>query len=350
MVRVRSPVQVRSRAFYPLQISVVGGLQGKLSAMGKTGVVLLNMGGPDSLSAIQPFLYNLFSDPDIFRLPAPLQKPLAWLISRVRARKTRHYYELMGGRSPQREHTEEQARALQELLGEDYRVVIAMRYWHPFTKEALDTLFREDIARVVLLPMYPQFSRTTTGSSFKEFDRVFRTGGYPRVPVVKVESYHDHPLYIRAMAENIRENLPDPEGYFFLFSAHSLPLYVIEEGDPYQKQTEETVRLVMEHFPNTEYALGYQSRVGPVKWLGPMTDELMEKLAGEGVRKLAVVPVSFVCEHSETLYELDHQYGKLAGALGIESYVRIPTLRTHPTFIRALKDVVQRAVAEYAER
>jgi len=306
------------------------------------------MGGPDSLSAIQPFLYNLFSDPEIFRMPAPLQRPLAWLISRVRARKTRHYYELMGGRSPQREHTEEQAQELQKLLGEGYRVVVAMRYWHPFTKEALDALFRGDIARIVLLPMYPQFSRTTTGSSFREFERVYREGGYPRVPVIKVESYHSHPLYIRAMVENIRENLPDREGYLFLFSAHSLPLYVIEEGDPYQRQTEETVRLIMEHFPGVEYRLGYQSRVGPVRWLEPMTDKLIEELASEGIRRLAVIPVSFVCEHSETLYELDHQYGRLAKDLGIESYVRIPTLRTHPLFIRALGEIVQKAEAGHA--
>jgi len=317
--------------------------------MGKTGVVLLNMGGPDSLSAIQPFLYNLFSDPDIFRLPAPLQKPLAWLISRVRARKTRHYYEFMGGRSPQREHTEEQARKLQESLGDDYRVVVAMRYWHPFTREALDLLFEERIDRIVLLPMYPQFSRTTTGSSFKEFERVYRSGKYPRVPVMRVRSYHNHPLYIQAMVENIKENLPRWERYFFIFSAHSLPLYVIEEGDPYQRQTEETVKLIAENLPGINYRLGYQSRVGPVRWLEPMTDRLIEELAARGVENLAVVPVSFVCEHSETLYELDHQLGRLARNLGVKSYVRIPTLRNHPRFIQALTDIVKRAEMKHAE-
>ena len=316
--------------------------------MGKTGVVLLNMGGPDSLSAIQPFLYNLFSDHDIIRIPRPIQKPVAWLISRLRAKKTRHYYEVMGGRSPQREQTEEQARELQKLLGDSYRVVVAMRYWHPFTEEALKELFKEEIERIVLLPMYPQFSSTTTGSSFREFERVYRRSGYPDIPVLKVESYHNHPLYIEAMVENIRENVNRPEEYFFLFSAHSLPMYVIEEGDPYREQTEETVRLIMEHFPGIDYALGYQSKVGPVKWLEPMTDKLIEEIAGKGVKKVCVIPVSFVCEHSETLYELDVQYGELARELGIEDYVRVPTLRTHPRFMEALRDIVQSVEREHA--
>ncbi|WP_457601628.1 ferrochelatase [Hydrogenivirga sp.] len=314
--------------------------------MGKTGVVLMNMGGPDSLEAIQPFLYNLFSDHDIIRIPRPIQKPVAWLISKFRAKKTRHYYEVMGGRSPQREETEEQARRLQKLLGEDYRVVVAMRYWHPFTEEALDELFREDIEKIVLLPMYPQFSTTTTGSSLKEFYRVYKRGNYPRVPVLEVRSYHNHPLYVKAMVENIRENIPKPENYFFLFSAHSLPMYVIEEGDPYKEQTEETVKLIMDHFPGVEYALAYQSKVGPVKWLEPMTDKLIGELAERGVRKLCIVPVSFVCEHSETLYELDVQYRELAENLGVERFVRIPTLRTHPIFIEALGDIVRSKLKE----
>jgi len=158
--------------------------------------------------------------------------------------------------------------------------------------------------------------------------------------VVKVKDYHDHPLYIEAMVENIKESLPGWKDYFFLFSAHSLPLYVIEEGDPYKKQTERTVELIMEHFPGVPYKLGYQSKVGPIKWLEPMTDRLIEELARDGVKRLAVIPVSFVSEHSETLYELDIQYGELARNLGIEDYRRVPTLRTHPKFMEALKDLV----------
>ena len=316
------------------------------SPMKKIGVVLLSMGGPDSLDAVRPFLYNLFSDHDIIRIPKPIQKPLAWIISRVRARKTRHYYELMGGKSPQKDQTIEQARKLQGLLGDRYKVVVAMRYWHPFTEEALEDLFREDIERIILLPMYPQFSTTTTGSSFKEFERVYRQKGYPDVPIIKVRDYHDHPLYIKAMVDNIKEHLGEWRGYFFLFSAHSLPVYVIKEGDPYSGQTERTVELIMEHFPEVPYRLGYQSKVGPVRWLEPMTDRLIEELAKQGVRRLAVIPVSFVSEHSETLYELDIQYGELARSLGIEDYRRVPTLRTHPTFMRALKEIVLSAERE----
>ena len=314
--------------------------------MKKTGVVLLAMGGPDSLEAIQPFLYNLFSDHDIIRIPRPIQKPTAWLISRLRAKKTRHYYELMGGKSPQKDQTLSQARALQGALGEDFKIVVAMRYWHPFTEEALEELFREQIERIILLPMYPQFSKTTTGSSFNEFERVYRKGKYPEVPVIRVKDYHDDPLYIKAMAENIRENLENPEEYHFLFSAHSLPLYVIKEGDPYQRQTEKTVELIMKNFPSIDYSLGYQSKVGPIKWLEPMTDRLIEDLARKGVRKLAVIPVSFVCEHSETLYEIDILYRKIAEESGIEDFRRIPTLRNHPLFIDALKEIVLRSLKD----
>ncbi len=307
--------------------------------MKKIGVVLLNMGGPDSLDAVEPFLYNLFSDHDIIQIPKPIQKPVAWFISKIRSRSTEKYYRLMGGKSPQKEQTLQQKDRLQEALGDRYRVVVAMRYWHPFTQEALTELFKEDIERIILLPLYPQFSKTTTGSSFNEFDRVFKTFKKD-VPVTRIKDFHDHPTYIKAMVENIKENLPDYRDYHFLFSAHSLPVKVIQQGDPYQRQTERTVKLIMEHFPENNYSLGYQSKIGPVKWLEPMTDELIEKLAKDGIKKLAVIPVSFVSEHSETLYELDIQYGELAKNLGIKDYVRIPTLKTHPLFIQALKEIV----------
>ncbi len=305
--------------------------------MAKIGVLLLNMGGPDSLSAVEPFLYNLFSDHDIIEIPRLIQKPVAKIISKIRAKKTKHYYEIMGGKSPQREQTEKQAQALQKELGENFKVAVAMRYWHPFTEEALQELFKEDLKGIVLLPMYPQYSKTTTGSSFNEFDRVFKK--FPQVPVVKVKSYHDHPTYIRAMVENIKEHLPNWEEYFFIFTAHSLPVKVIKRGDPYQKQTEETVRLIVEHFPKVKYALGYQSKIGPVKWLEPSTDKLIEETIKAGYKHIAIIPVSFVCEHSETLYELDVSYRQLAEDLGVESFVRIPTLQDHPTFISALKEI-----------
>lgn len=322
------------------------------------------MGGPDSLSAVQPFLYNLFSDHDIIRIPRPIQKPVAWIISRLRARKTRHYYEIMGGKSPQKEQTLAQAEALQKALGEGFKVVVALRYWHPLTEEALTQLLKYPLEKIVLLPLYPQYSRTTTGSSFNEFDRVFRrltkrgihftlttlrgqerAYFYPSsIPILKVNCYHNHPTYIKAMVENIKENLPNWQEYFFLFTAHSLPVSIIREGDPYQKQTEETVKLIMQHFPGVRYALGYQSKVGPTRWLEPFTDKLLEELIDSGVKKVAVIPVSFTCEHSETLYELDYLYGNMARQRGID-FVRIPTLKTHPTYIQALKELVLQTIS-----
>jgi ferrochelatase len=330
----------------------------------KIGVVLLNMGGPDSLQAVEPFLYNLFSDHDIIQIPRLIQKPVAKLISKIRAKKTQKYYEIMGGKSPQKEQTLAQAKALQETLGDKYKVVVAMRYWHPFTQEALQELKNENLEKIILLPLYPQYSRTTTGSSFNEFDRVYRKMFkkgknfalttlkgqsqpyfYPsEIPVKKINCYFNHPTYIKAMVENIKENLPDYKNYYFLFSAHSLPEKIIKQGDPYQKQVEETVKLIMEHFPKNKYCLAYQSKVGPVKWLEPFTDEEIKRLANEGIKSLAVIPVAFVSEHSETLYELDYQYGQLAKESGIKNYKRIPTLKTHPLFIKALKEIVTEEV------
>ena len=305
----------------------------------KVGVILLNMGGPDSLEAVRPFLYNLFSDHDIIQIPKLIQKPVARIISTFRAKKVRKYYQLIGGKSPQKEQTLKQALALQKKLGYRYRVVVAMRYWHPFTEEAVRDLLREDIKEIILVPLYPQFSKTTTGSSFNEFDRVYKKLNL-NIPVKRVVSYHNHPLYIKAMVEQIKKYLPDYKDYYFLFSAHSLPLKVIKSGDPYQKQTEETVNLIMNHFPENRYSLAYQSKVGFVKWLEPMTDEEIIRLKNEGVEKLAIIPVSFVSEHSETLYELDIQYKKLAEDIGIKDFKRIPTLQNSELFIECLKDLI----------
>ncbi len=310
--------------------------------MRKTGIVLMNMGGPDSLEAVQPFLYNLFSDHNIIRIPRIIQKPVAWLISKYRAEKTKEYYRLMGGKSPQKEQTLEQAEALQKILGTDFKVVVAMRYWHPFTEEAVEQLIKEKVEKIILLPLYPHYSKTTTGSSFQEFDRVYRKKGL-NVPVKKISSYHDNPYFIKAWVEQIKQTLGlDEKKYYLLFSAHSLPEKVIKEGDPYKIQIEETVRLIAGHFPNNKYSIAYQSKVSPVKWLEPFTDEEIVRLAESGIKKLAVIPVSFVSEHSETLYELDYQYGKLARERGIESYIRIPTLRSHPSFIKALKNIIEK--------
>ncbi len=305
--------------------------------MSKIGVILLNMGGPTSLEGVREFLYNLFSDHDIIEIPRVIQKPVAYIISTFRAKKTLHYYEIMGGKSPQNEQTFLQAKALQNALGNGYKVVVGMRYFKPFIKDAIEELLKENIKRVILLPMYPQYSKTTTGSSFKEFDRQAKN---LNLEVRKVRDYYDDPLYIKAMVENIKESVPNYKDFVFLFSAHSLPLKVIKQGDPYKDQIEKTVSLIMESFKDVDYYLGYQSKVGPVKWLSPMTDELIRELAKKGVKNLCVIPVAFTCEHSETLYEIDHLYRDLALDLGIKNFVRVKTLQTHPTYIEALKNIV----------
>jgi len=309
--------------------------------LAKKGVILINLGGPDSLESVEPFLINLFSDPDIFSLP--FQGLLARVIAKLRARSTRKYYELMGGKSPQLEQTLRQAEKLQEKLGEDYKVVVGMRYWKPYIEDALKTLLEEGVKSITLLPLYPQYSKTTTGSAFNEFRRVSERYRLEGIEVYKINSFHDHPLYIEAWVERIRESVKKTEEYFFLFSAHSLPKKIVEEGDPYQQHTQETVKRIMEHFPDHRYALAYQSRVGFGEWLEPYTDKLMEKLAKEGVKKLLVIPISFVSEHSETLYELDVQYRELAEKLGIEDYVRVKTLQDSPLFIEALADLVRKS-------
>lgn len=307
--------------------------------MSKKGVILINLGGPNSLEDVEPFLYNLFSDPDIFKLP--FQKFLAKLIAKVRAKKTREYYEVMGGKSPQLEQTLEQAKALRDKLGESYKVVVGMRYWKPFIRDALKTLIDEGIKEIILLPLYPQFSITTTGSAFNEFQRAVKELKAENLKVRKVFHFYNHPLFIKAWVERIREKVEKPEDYHFIFSAHSLPKKIIEKGDPYQKQTEETVKLIMQHFPKASYTLAYQSKVGFGRWLEPSTEEAIRNAIEKGIKKIVVIPISFVSEHSETLYELDHVYKNLAERLGCEEFIRIPTLQTHPTFIKALEKIVK---------
>ncbi len=309
----------------------------------KKGVVLMNLGGPDSLKAIQPFLYNLFSDPYIISMPKVLQKPLALLISHIRAKKTQKYYLAMGGKSPQLEQTLEQANALQLELGEDYLVVVGMRYYKPFIRDAVFKLLEQDIREIILLPLYPQYSITTTGSSFAEFERVVKDIGVGDLRVKKIKEFYNHPNYIEALVSRIKDSIQGFEygRMHFLFSAHSLPQKVIDRGDPYQRQTEETVRLVMENFKGIPYTLAYQSKVGFAKWLEPSTEESIRKLAKEGVNTLVVIPISFVSEHSETLYELDIQYKNLAKELGIENFIRVPTLQSEPHFIKALASLIR---------
>jgi protoporphyrin/coproporphyrin ferrochelatase len=320
----------------------------------RIGVLLFNLGGPETLADVRPFLFNLFADPDIIRLPwRAMQKPLAWLISTQRQKKSRSYYEQIGGGSPLRRITEEQARALERALASrniNARAYVGMRYWNPFIEEALDQIRRDHVDHLVVLPLYPQFSVSTTGSSLNRMHAIAAETGY-RLPATSVVcSWEADANYIEAMAAAAREELArfpdqDPLRTHILFSAHSVPVRYIEEGDPYLDHTKRTVELVMErlgvHRPHT---LSFQSKVGPVEWLTPATNETIPKLAREGVRQLMLVPVSFVSEHSETLYEMDILYRDLATQEGIPQYRRVPAMNCRTDFIDALASLVERAL------
>jgi len=316
----------------------------------RIGVVLFQLGGPDTLEAIEPFLYNLFCDPDIIDFPFARigRKPLAKLISTTRAKKVQHHYAVIGGGSPIRRFTEQQARALQLKLissGIDARCFVAMRYWHPFTKEAIEHLRAAECDEVVLLPLYPQYSSTTTGSSLNEWHRVFQD----EVPVQCIEPFYASELYLEAFVERINEALvrfPDPDGAELVFSAHSVPVAVIDNGDPYQRQIEETVELVMQRggWPN-RHRLCYQSKVGASKWLQPSFHRTLRDLAAEKVREVCVVPISFVSDHVETLGEIDHEGREEARQLGIERFEMTAGLNDSPTFIAALAELVMKAVS-----
>lgn len=311
----------------------------------KIGVVCFQLGGPDSLDAVGPFLYNLFCDPDIIPLPLGglLRKPLARFITWRRMDHVRHAYEEIGGRSPIGLLTERQALALERALEPhaDARVVVAMRYWHPFTKEAVSQLHDFPYDELVLLPLYPQYSRATTGSSLNEWKRCFQPDGRP---VHMVQHFFSHPQYIGALAEKIALSLAhfeDPAKATLLFSAHGLPVSFIERGDPYQKQVEETVRLVMEKGKwANRHILCYQSKVGRQRWLEPSLLDTLETCAQSGQRQLLICPVAFVTEHIETLHEINIEAREKAGRLGIERFEMVPALNDSPLFISCLADLV----------
>ena len=312
----------------------------------RVGVVLFQLGGPDSLEAIEPFLYNLFCDPDIIDFPFARigRKPLAKLISTTRARKVQHHYATIGGASPIRRFTEQQACALERELmqrGFDARCFVAMRYWHPFTGEAISQLREAECEEVVLLPLYPQYSSTTTGSSLNEWRRLFRDD----IPVHYVETFYRHEMFLDAVIEKIDEALDrfhEPERVEIVFSAHSVPISVIEKGDPYQQQIEETVDLLMERGGWTNrHRLCYQSKVGASKWLQPSLRSTLYTSAAEHVREVCVVPVAFVSDHVETLGEIDHEARELARRLGFVQFEMSAGLNDSPKFIRALGQIVE---------
>ncbi len=322
--------------------------------MARVGILLLNLGGPERIQDVGPFLYNLFADPEIIRLPNPVfQKPLAWLISTLRSRKSQEAYRSIGGGSPLRRITEQQARDLQSLLrqrGVDATSYVAMRYWHPFTESAVSDIKADGIEEVVVLPLYPHFSISTSGSSFRELQRLRQMDErFEALPLRCIRSWYDHPGYVRSMAELIAEQVRDSddvEHAHIFFSAHGVPKsYVEEAGDPYQQEIEACTALIMAELENimghpNPHTLAYQSRVGPVEWLKPYTEEALEELGQAGTQDLVVVPISFVSEHIETLEEIDIEYRELATESGVVNFRRVRALDTYPPFIAGLADLV----------
>ena len=350
-------------------------------------MVLFQLGGPDSLQAIEPFLYNLFSDPDIIDFPfAPLTRPtLARLISSRRAKRVQEHYARIGGKSPIRELTGRQAAALERELRKtvDARVFVAMRYWHPLTLETVREMQTCRLRQLVLLPLYPQYSKTTTGSSLNEWHRRYRSLSAKPVPVKIIPEFYSHPLYLDAVVEKINSGLErlrirhstldtrhsmnfdlrissfedearrsggagettPAEDVHLVFSAHGVPMSAIEAGDPYKTQVEATTKLVIERggWPNPHH-LCYQSRLGPGKWLEPSLGATLHNLAAQGANKVLIIPIAFVSDHVETLHEIDIEARELAQKLGIRQFGTMPALNDSPTFIRALADLVLEAV------
>ena len=315
----------------------------------KVAIILFNLGGPDGPEAVEPFLRNLFSDPAIIGLPALVRLPLARLIARRRAPVARAIYDHIGGASPIVAETQKQARALESALDDmEARAFIAMRYWHPFSDGAAQAVKAFAPDRIVLLPLYPQYSTTTTASSFKDWDRAAKKAGL-NVPTTRICCWPDQPGFVAAMAERIASAAKDRDpalSYRLLLSAHGLPRRTIARGDPYQWQVERSAAAIVAKLdlPELEAKVCFQSRVGPLKWIGPATDAEIRR-AGQDGKGVIVAPIAFVSEHSETLVELDIEYAKLAREAGVKDYRRAPTVGAEPVFIGGLANLVRQAIA-----
>lgn len=319
----------------------------------RVAIVLFNLGGPDRPEAIRPFLLNLFRDPAILRVPFFVRPLLARIIARARVAPATANYALLGGRSPLLDLTRQQGTALEAALPEiEVKCFIAMRYWHPFSDEAVREVKAWQPDHVVLLPLYPQYSTTTTGSSLTAWREEAARAGLV-APTTTLCCYFDHGRYVAAIAGLVREayataraSLPVGTGLRVLFSAHGLPEVIVRAGDPYQYQIERSTAAVLAAWdePGVDWRICYQSRATPQKWLEPSTEAEIERAAHDKVA-LLVVPIAFVSEHSETLVELDVEYRTLAEKLGVPGYVRVPAPNADAGFISALADLVRDALA-----
>jgi ferrochelatase len=331
-----------------------------MSTRDSIAVILFNLGGPDDLASVEPFLVKLFSDREIIELPggATLQPLMARLIAKMRGPSVRANYTMIGGGSPQLRITREQARALETQLNAatggapSFHVFVSMRYSEPGVAETLGQIAAADIRRIVTLTLFPHYSKATTGSSRNEFDRVLAEPRFRNLPfdITHIEQYADDPGYLDAFADTVQnaiQQIPAERrrSTVILFSAHGLPQKFIDEGDPYVTHIERTRQGLLDRLqvPNRQL-LAYQSRTGPVKWLGPGTEEMIKELGHEGVKDLLVVPLSFVSDHIETMYEVDILFAEAAKAAGITGYFRPDALNTHPLFIDALSQLVLRSL------
>lgn len=323
----------------------------------KIAVVLLQLGGPDSLASVEPFLYNLFCDPDIIDIPGAFlfRKSLARLISSKRAPKVQELYKRIGNGSPILKQTKLQAEALRQSLslqGYTVDVHIAMRYWHPLTEAAVSAVVASKPDRIILLPLYPHYCKATTGSSVNEWKRVAKKLHLPEIPTALVEQYYEHPLYIEALVRRIstainRVPQSDRSKLQLVFSAHGTPMKLVRDGDPYSHHIRKTYERVIERGKfGLRHTLCFQSKVGPQKWLTPSLVGTIDRLGHEGATHLLVIPIAFVTDHIETLSEINIEARDEAKKLGVQYYDMMPALLTEPNFINCLTDLVVTKIAE----
>jgi protoporphyrin/coproporphyrin ferrochelatase len=311
----------------------------------KKAVILFNLGGPDKLENVKPFLFNLFNDPAILNLPTFLRYPLAKLISTRRAPTAKKIYQEIGGESPILKLTVEQSSALEKRLNEsdkrnEYKSFVVMRCWNPRAEKVINDVRSYNPEEIILLPLYPQFSAATSGSSIKEWHDVCKKNNY-KTKTSTICCYPTDTLFIKSHTNEIKSKIKNLDNYKLIFSAHGLPEKNIKKGDPYQWQVEQSVKNIVKNLglENLDWILSYQSRVGPLKWIKPSTDDVIIENSKLG-KKIVLVPIAFVSEHSETLVELDIEYKELADKNGCTEYIRVPALGTNPDFINSLSNLV----------
>ena len=311
----------------------------------KKAIILFNLGGPDKLQNVEPFLFNLFNDPAILNLPGFLRYPLAKFIANRRAPTAKKIYEELGGSSPILKLTKKQSSALEVKLNSDdksseYKCFIVMRCWHPRAEIVIKDVIEFNPKEVILVPLYPQYSAATSGSSIKEWNDVCKKVGY-KIKTSTICCYPTDESFIEAHKIEITKKIDNLKNFKLIFSAHGLPEKNIKKGDPYQWQVEQSVNKIVEslNIKNLDWILSYQSRVGPLKWIGPSTENIIVENSKLG-KHIVLVPIAFVSEHSETLVELDIEYKELADKNGCKNYSRVPALGTNEKYIKALSDLI----------